>query len=225
MMFWSQMTAAAGQGVLLSRYSSDSRMAWKPQPALLWPYKPSGHLSRNQVLLCWLLTSIFFLLFVDVFAVVAKLSVVLRCADPFHFSHEGSVLWIEQEVVMQSLRKDKNCVISSRRQWFARACSVFLYSGENRNPLTLLIGVQCLMSLSAFGRDEHLPSKVCFPCNQDWLWINQKFVFLWLCSAVLRNKLLHSPLHFSLSTSPVFLSPALLENNDKPSFTPYEKRE
>lgn len=95
----------------------------------------------------------------DVFAVVAKLSVMLRCADPFHFSHEGSVLWIEQEVVMQSLRKDKNCVISSRRQWFARAFSVFLYSGENRNPLTLLIGVQCLMSLSVLAGTNIYPAK------------------------------------------------------------------
>lgn len=135
--------------MLLSWYSSDSRMAWKPQPALLWPYKLSGHLSRNQVLLCYFLTSIFFLLFVDVFAVVAKLSV---CAHPFHFSHEWGKLWIEQEVAMQILHKDKNYVMSAKRQWFARACSVFLYSGKNRNPLALLIGVQCLMSVSAFGQ-------------------------------------------------------------------------
>lgn len=86
-------------------------------------------------MLCWFLTSIFFLLFVDVFAVVDKLSVTPHCTDPFYFSHEWSVLWIEQEVVMQILHKDRNCVISAKRQWFARACGVFLYSGKTETHL------------------------------------------------------------------------------------------
>lgn len=101
--FWTQMTAAAVQWVLLSCYSSYSRMSWKPRPSLHWLYKLTGHVSRNEVLLCWFLTSIFFLLFVDVFAVCfVVMPTLLLCsiAQIPSILVEWNVLWVEWEMAM-----------------------------------------------------------------------------------------------------------------------------
>lgn len=129
-------------------------MSWKPQPSLHWLRRLSNRVSWNEVLLCWFLTSVFFLLFVDVFAVcsvvAASLSVMLSCPDPFYFSDEWSMLWIEQEMVIQII-VPKCSQVKTKIMWYllkhsglTRGCSVLLevYSGkEGRKPTALQRGV------------------------------------------------------------------------------------
>ena len=110
------MTAAAVQWVLLSCYSSLSRMSWKPQLSLHWLYKLNGRVSRNEALLCWFLTNIFFLLFGDVCSMLCSGCQCLSCSVaqiPSIWAMSGVHFGQSEKQLMEiSVCKGKNCDVS-----------------------------------------------------------------------------------------------------------------